>query len=270
MFKIDELQIVTGIDIACPELKLTFRQPYVEEIAMLGETDYLLALSMFRVNKERLKIIHPDITDWDVFKQTLSQPIRDVPNLQVLLFNFLQLFLSERISLGPRSIILTRKLPDGGFEILNIEPEQFPLFQDIICQLGGVSLLKEAGGDDFNPASKLAAEIAEKMKKARAKLAAQRPHSKSKSFLSKYMQALAIQTANSLHDLKKMTILQLDILMKRYLAWEGFEMQVRNRLAGSKNDEKIVHHWMESDGTESNSPSPGSIPESGTLTIEPR
>lgn len=61
--------------------------------------------------------------------------------------------------------------------------------------------------ETYNPINRRAAEIAEKLKKAHKKLAAQQPKAKGKGFLARYIRAVAIATANSIEDVCNMTML---------------------------------------------------------------
>jgi len=53
---VDEIQLMTGIDVPSPSLHITFHQPRLREIAILNETDYFLALNLFMADKESMKI----------------------------------------------------------------------------------------------------------------------------------------------------------------------------------------------------------------------
>lgn len=56
--------------------------------------------------------------------------------------------------------------------VVNIEPEQLCELQAIVGRVGGAHLLKP-NEEEFRPLNRQAAAIAEKMKKARARLRAQ-------------------------------------------------------------------------------------------------
>lgn len=236
--QVDELQLISGIDIPVAELGLTLHQPRIREIAMLGEQQYFIALSIFRITKENLKIKSDEVNNWMVFQESLKQQIDGVKNPRALLTNFLQLFIPHKVMLGPRSVIIE---PDGG-ELINVEPEQFDILQDVVGAVGGASLLTP-GEEQFKPKNKRAAEIAEKMKKARKKLAALQPKAKSQGFLARYVRAVAVATSNSLEDVNNMTLLQLNDVMQTYLAWEAYDLEIRSRLAGAKGDNKL-EHWI--------------------------
>lgn len=131
----------------------------------MNEQDYFIALQVFRMNKESMKITSPEVTDWAILQESLKQEIDGIPNLQDLVLRFLRLFV-EKINLGPRSFIIPTK--EG---MSNIEPEQLAELQAIVGRVGGAYLLKP-NEEEFRPLNRQAAEIAEKMKKARARLRA--------------------------------------------------------------------------------------------------
>lgn len=213
---------------------------------MLGEANYFLALQIFKMNKKQLHIESPEVNSWSILQQSMGQKIEGVKDTRALISNFLQLFFNEKINFGPRSIIIQAK-----DEIKNIEPEDFEGLQGIVSTLGGADLLSPQE-EQFNPKNKRAAEIAEKMKKARKRLAAVKALENgtagktNNGFLARYIRAIAIATSNSLEDVCNMTLLQLNTLMQTYLAYEAYDLDVRSRLAGAKSDKELVH-WMMKD-----------------------
>ena len=213
---------------------------------MLGEANYFLALQIFKMNKKQLHIESPEVNSWSILQQSMGQKIEGVKDTRALISNFLQLFFNEKINFGPRSIIIQAK-----DEIKNIEPEDFEGLQGIVSTLGGADLLSPQE-EQFNPKNKRAAEIAEKMKKARKRLAQVKALENgtagktNNGFLARYIRAIAIATSNSLEDVCNMTLLQLNTLMQTYLAYEAYDLDVRSRLAGAKSDKELVH-WMMKD-----------------------
>lgn len=202
----------------------------------MSEQDYFLALQVFRMNKESMKITSPEVTDWSIFQKTLEQEIDGVPDLKDLIIRFLRLFV-EKINLGPRSFMVMTK--DG---VQNIEPEQLGELQALVGKVGGAYLLKPHE-EEFHPINRQAAAIAEKMKKARARKRAQEPQNKSSGFIARYLRAVSTATPNTLHDACNMTLYQLDQALQTYLAYEAYDLEVRSRLAGAKGDDKMVH-WI--------------------------
>lgn len=165
----------------------------------MSEQDYFIALQVFRMNKETLKITSPEVTDWAVLNESLTQQIDGIPDLKDLITRFLRLFV-EKINFGPRSFLVPTK--EG---MSSIEPEQLGELQALVGRVGGAHLLKPSE-EEFRPMNKRAAEIAEKMKKAHARLRAQQPQSTSKGFISRYIRAVSTATSNTLHDACGMTL----------------------------------------------------------------
>lgn len=245
---IDEAQLMTGVDIPIEGLGITIRQPTIKEISMLGETNYFIALQIFLMDKQSLKIQSEEVNNWTIFQKALTQKIEGISSTKDLVMNFLQLFFKDPINLGPRSLILM--MPQ---EVKSIEPEEFNVLQFVIGEIGGRSLISTKG-EEYNVKSARAKEIAEKMKRAHEKLAkvkaAQGGKKKPKGFIAKYIKTVAIGTSNSLSDVLGMTLLQLNSIMKMYLAWEAYDLDVRSRLAGAKNDKQLVH-WTSAEEEDS-------------------
>lgn len=248
---IDELQIITAAPIPLVELGVTLRQPTAREIALLGEEQYFIALKLFLMSTKDLKIRTQGVSNWDIFQQVLKQKVDGVADVRNLISNFIKLFFVENASLGPRSIIVQTKKG-----ISNIEPEDFDVVQAVVRQLGGADLLVPQE-EIFRPKNKKAAEIAEKMKKARKRLArvkaiesGQDPDAPKKAdFLGKYIRSLAVVTANSVEQLSNMTLLQINTLMETYLAYEQYNIEVQQRMipmVDHKNDKPLIH-WMMQD-----------------------
>lgn len=241
--QIDELQRITGVDIPVEELCITLRQPKVKDISMLGETNYFIALQLFTMTAEQLRIETPGVNGWTILQEALKQKIDGITDTKVLVHNFLQLFFNQTVNFGPRSLMIM-----GKGDIQNVEPEDFDKLQSLIGTLGGKELLVPTE-EAFNPKNKRAAEIAEKMKKARKRLAKVKaaenggidPDAAKKGFLSRYIRTVALGTQNSLEQVNNMTILQLNELMQMFLAKEEYDLDVRSRLAGAKSDKELIH-----------------------------
>lgn len=138
--------------------------------------------------------------------------------------------------------------------VVNIEGDDFSILQSVIGKVGGKSLLNDTdSNNEFNTKSKAASRIAEKMKKARERLAkvkAQEAGSaqpeNGKGFLYKYIKVVATKTANSLDQVTDMTLYQINTLMKAYLAWEAYDIDVRSRLSMfSSGNKKELVHWSD-------------------------
>lgn len=213
-----------------------------------------MALALFSLNPQGLKINREEINAWMILQETLKQKIDGVKDTRQLILNFLQLFFKEKVSFGPRSIMLVSK----DKQVHNIEPDDVAELQSIVQAVGGYFLISGANkGEQFNPANERAAKIAEKMKKAREKLAKVKANEtgiaagQANNFLTTMIAAVATMTANSLEQVNQMTLYQLNMIFKTYLNWEAYDQEVRLRLAGGgSKDDKIVH-WTQAADSES-------------------
>lgn len=245
------LQLMTGIDIPVEDIGVTIHQPRLKEISILGQDKYLIALQLFSFSPKSFKQMTQTVSTWDILQEVLKQKIDGVKDVRQLLLNFLQLFFIEKVQFGPRSLLLSA----GPENIKSIEPDKIDILQTIIQDVGGYFLIQGSKEEVFNPANDKAARIAEKMKKAREKLAkvkaAEMGGDKTNNNIFTTMIAtIATKTANSLEDINSMTLFQLNKLYRSYLNWESFDLEIKSRLAGAKNEKNLVH-WSQMDEQES-------------------
>ena len=242
---------MTGIDIPVEDIGVTIHQPRLKEISILGQDKYLIALQLFSFSPKSFKQMTQTVSTWDILQEVLKQKIDGVKDVRQLLLNFLQLFFIEKVQFGPRSLLLSA----GPENIKSIEPDKIDILQTIIQDVGGYFLIQGSKEEVFNPANDKAARIAEKMKKAREKLAkvkaAEMGGDKTNNNIFTTMIAtIATKTANSLEDINSMTLFQLNKLYRSYLNWESFDLEIKSRLAGAKNEKNLVH-WSQMDEQES-------------------
>ena len=131
------------------------------------------------------------------------------------------------LSQGEVSVIID----EGNFEIL----------QEILIQQ---FCLKGTDQEQFNPQSKKAREIAQKLMKARQKVAALKAQENSGSMFSQYLSTLTVGLHSmSLKDCMELTMYQLYDLIERYSLYLNWDIDIRSRMAGAKVD-KPIENWM--------------------------
>jgi hypothetical protein len=116
------------------------------------------------------------------------------------------IFPNTKVTMTPRALLLNQNdrnviIDEGNFEY----------FQNILRQVFCISLDKE----DYNPANKEAEAIAEKIKKAKARVA----HIKGEdvgSVYARYISSLAIGLKVPLKDLLQCTIYQIRDMLERF------------------------------------------------------
>jgi hypothetical protein len=100
-----------------------------------------------------------------------------------------------------------------------------------------------SGNENYNPQSKKAKEIAEKLMRGRQRIAAEKGEGEA-SIFSQYLSVLTVGIASmSLQDVMNLTMYQLYDLIERYSLYINWDIDIRSRMAGAKAD-KEPDNWM--------------------------
>ena len=122
---------------------------------------------------------------------------------------------------------------------ITIDENNFEILQTIV---NDIFCLKHSDQKTFNPANKKAKEIADKLMKARQRVAAQQ--SSQGSAFVQYLSVITIGVSSmSLCEAQGLTIYQLYDLIERYTLFINWDLDIRSRMAGAKN-EKPIENWM--------------------------
>ena len=250
MSKIDALTLISGIDIPIPEIKVNIHQPTIREIAYVGERDFYHAASILRVDKEELAL-REDMTaedksfllsqtNFQVLMSMISGESPEAQLMKVKIITFLTLlFPNHTLEIEDRMWFLN-SIDGKGMAI--IDENNFEALQSVV---GEILCLNKKGSEEFNPADDKAREIAEKLKRARARTAAQRGEKSEQedSILSRYISGLSIGT-NSL-DINKilgLTLYQLFDQLERYGLYTAYDMSIKAKMAGASDVEDV--DWL--------------------------
>lgn len=229
-----QLALMTGVDIPIPECHLILHQPSIKEISYIGEQTFFLGAQFLCINKAMYESELPNSNNFTVFitlmnKEEAKDKKECVKQVLTLLFPDCSFFFT------PRAISF--KLTD---EIFTIDEENFEALQEVLRQ---VFQLSAGGQDTFNPSNAAAKKIADKLNRARQRVAAQKGNSVG-SVLSQYLSSLTVGlNSMSLNDLLNLTIYQLYDLVERYMLYVNWDLDVRTRLAGGKPESK-PDNWM--------------------------
>ena len=229
------LALMTGVDIPIPECQLILHQPTLKEISMLGEQDFFTGAHTLCINKLTQKNA-TELEKFSNFGLLMLLFEQDKSKKALVKQVLLLLFPQYKILITPRSISFNKDevnfiIDEGNFEI----------FQNTLRQ---VFCLQLTGKDSFNPKSKKAAEIAQKLLRARERVAAQK-QDKSNS-LATYISVVTVGVASmSLQDTINLTMYQLYDLLERYGLYISWDIDIRARLAGASPDDK-PDSWMKS------------------------
>ena len=118
-------------------------------------------------------------------------------------------------------------------------------FENLQYVLSQIFCLQNSDAASFNPGNKKAKEIADKLMKARQKVAQLKAEQGGEgSALAQYVSTLTVGLGSmSLDECLKLTMYQLYDLMERYSLYINWDIDLRSRLAGAKPD-KPVDNWM--------------------------
>ena len=228
------LALISGIDIPIPECSLILHQPTIKEISYIGETNFFVGAQCLCISKSMYEDELPNATNFQIFMMLMQDEKakdkkRNVKEVLTLLFPSYQFIFT------PRAISFNQ-----NGETFTIDEENFESLQDVLKQ---VFCLGASGQDDFNPANKAAKAIADKLIRARQRVAAQKQESTGGIF-TRYISILTIGLHSmSLEDILNLTIYQLYDIVERYILYVNWDLDVRTRLAGGKPDSK-PDDWM--------------------------
>lgn len=233
------MSLMCGTDIPLPELQLILHQPKIKEIALIGESDFFVAVQCLNINSELLrqdKILLQNANNFQIFMTIMSE--RETKDKKFATQQLLQLLFPDRkIMFTPRSLLL-----QGENSSTLIDETNFEILQDICKQIFCVSNQKNQQAS-FNPANKKAEEIAQKLMRGRQRVA-EINGSANASIFSQYLSILTVGLSSmSLNDLMDLTMFQLYDLVERYQLYISWDIDIRSRLAGASPDDK-PDNWM--------------------------
>ena len=234
---IPSLALMTGVDIPIPELQITVHQPTIKEISMIGEQDFFIGIQMLCVDKKVYiedEGLLANTTNFQIFMTMLNQQ-QMVDKKQAVQQVLTLLFPQAKIIFTPRSILL-----NINQENIIIDEGNFEQLQDVLIQQ---FCLQGSGQEQYNPTDKKAREIAQKLMKARQKVAKLKATENSGSMFTQYLSVLTVGTSLTLKNAMELTMYQLYDLIERYSMYLNWDINIRSRMAGAKGD-KPVENWM--------------------------
>ena len=234
------LGLMTGIDLPIPELQTTIHQPTIKEISLIGEQDFFIGIQLLCIKKQMYiqdESLLNSTNNFQIFMAIMNEKQtaeKKTAVQQVLTL----LFPQSNVIFTPRSIVLNSPqgmvtIDEGNFEILQ------QLLNEQFC-------LKGSGQEQFNPEGQKAREIAQKLMRARQRVAEQKMQGEGGggSMFSQYLSILTIAIGSmSLTDLSNLTMYQIYDLIERYTLYLNWDLDIRSRLAGGKPD-KPAENWM--------------------------
>lgn len=231
------LGLMTGVDLPIPELQLTVHQPTIKEISMVGEQDFFIGIQLLCIDKKNYIVDEAVLFQTNNFQvlMTILENKEMADKKAIVQKVMFLLFPNAKVIFTPRSIMINQNEENVIIDEGNFENLQF-LLREQFC-------LKGSGQEQFNPQSKKAREIAQKLMKARQKVAEIKAKENSGSMFGQYLSILSIGLSISLQEIMELTMYQIYDLVERYSLYINWDIDIRSRMAGAKGD-KPIENWM--------------------------
>lgn len=228
------------MDIPLPEARLTLHQPTLKEISIIGEDMFNSGAQLLTFSKNMLKDKDRsdllNLSDFEVLMSIIDKDQNSRISLTLLLT---LIFPNSEINILKDMIVITTE-EDVGF----INKETFLTLRTIAKEMFCLNRTPD-GGQEYNPGNARAAAIAEKFKKARAKVAKQKGLAREgSSVYGRIASVLAIGLKMDINIFMGYTIYQLIDANVRYNRWENHDMTTRIKLAGGTVNQE-VEDWHE-------------------------
>ena len=231
------LALMCGTDIPIPECQLVIHQPRMREIALIGDVDFFTAIQTLCVNKNMItqgETLLANTNNFQIFMMIMQEKeTADKKEAVKQLFSLI--FPKQQLLITPRSIILRDSDVSITIDEKNFEALQ-KIANEIFCINTGPMETRT-----FNPQGKKAKEIADKLMRARQRVAEQKAEG---SIFSQYISTLTVGlNSMSIFDCEKLTMYQLFDLVERYMLYVNWDLDIKSRLAGGSSD-KQPDNWM--------------------------
>lgn len=242
---LNNLLLISGVDIPFPQAQITIHQPKIKEIALIGEDAFFLGSQILNFSKDLLtledKTNLENKTDFEIFMSIMRERKPELQKSKISAMMVLNLiFPNCKIHFNKYHIDIAE---EGDLtKIRKIDSNNFEAFKEIIVEM---FCLKHQDNDNlsYNPGGPRAAEIAAKLNRGRVTAAKTKGENQKISIISRYMSILSIGNRQSFNSLNEYTIYQLFDAFKRFEMKNSFDMYVQMKIAGAKDLEE-VDNWM--------------------------
>lgn len=234
-----KLALMCGSDIPIPECQLVVHQPRLKEIALIGETDFFTGVQTICINKNMIsqgETLLENTNNFQIFMMVMQE--KETLDKKEAIKQLFPLILPQyQLILTPRSLILKNK-----DVTITIDESNFDMFQKTMGQIFCINsgpMTTQA----FNPGGAKSKEIAEKLMRARQRVAEQKAEGEG-SIFAQYISVLTVGlNSMTVEDCQNLTMYQLFDLVERYMLFTNWDLDVKSRLAGGKPD-KPPDNWM--------------------------
>lgn len=239
----NSLLLFSGNDIPFIEARLLVHNPTIKEISFIGEDNFFAGRELINFSKNNLteedKINLKNQTDFDIIIAILKERKAVMQkNRDCVLMILALLFPEYTIDIQNKQIVLTHEKTKENAYINN---DNFNAFRNLFNNLFPFELGTDSIKQEFNPQGSLAKKIADKLKKARQKVAEVKTQKQNKkiNILGRYISILAIGEQKDINNLFDYTVYQLLDEFKRYELKMNYDIYIQARMAGAKDEKEI-------------------------------
>ena len=268
---IDKFLLMSGEDIPLTTSNIVIHHPTLQELVnvFLYEDNFLTGFEFLFFSKDKLneeeQIILQSLSDFEILLALLSQSEKSPMKIQLnFLKQFLFTFLTDDDEASLNSFISNKNFLKQFLSLLFNQYEIKYNEEHIVLNKGKYTyIIDEQLFDDlkiiinqmfpfhrgnkqvdFNPSSKRAKEIADKIKKGREKVAKNKAKKEgAESLFDKYISILSVGLQIPIKQLYKNTTYQLFNMFERYEKKITYDVHLKAQLAGATGM-KDVDHWM--------------------------
>ena len=241
----NNLLFLSGSDIPFIEGQVTIHQPSLIEIGYIGGDDTLYTgCELLKFSKDILKIEDKNNlsnqTDFNILMSIMREKnsmLKHNINCALAVLNLI--FPDYEIHFAQNAIEFFQQQTKCG----EINTQNFLQFKQLLIKMFCLEKLSTAETQEVS--GELAKKIAEKLKKARQKVAKQNGENIEKvAIFSRYISILAVGEHKDMNSLMNLTVPQLKNEFKRYQLKYQNDIYLQARMAGAQDLEE-VEDWMQ-------------------------
>lgn len=246
----------TKAKVPFPPAQLVIYQPSIYEVALLGETNFFMALNA--LTKDYKNSIIEDnsnldsLTNFDIIMSIMREKTENGKLIFINVFQLFTLILPDyKPIITPASIVFQDIKTEEGSQPQThmIDKNNFDIFAQYLYEIFGLgAFLGDGAIQDYNPGGDRARALVEKFKKKHEYLAQLKKdrgeNTAVASILGRYINILAVGEQKDKNQLSQYSVYQLIEEFKRFELKEVFDYTTQAKMAGAKNV-KDAKDWMQ-------------------------
>lgn len=246
---INKLLLQSGQDLPFIGASINVHQPKIKEIAFIGEDLFFLGSNFLCFSKDKLnekdKVNLGNKSDFDVLMSMINTKNNNTIQSNIMSAQLILdlIFPGYELMKMPTMLVLSKIREDGTKEQSIINSQNYKQFKEILESMFCLKAFS-GGAGNYNPANKLAQQIANKLRDRHKKLNKNKNNSnESIDIIGNYISVLSLGAGHTYQQLEQYTIYQLFEEFNRFTRKYRYESWYRAKLAGAQ-DLDDVGDWI--------------------------